>query len=154
VYAIILAGSAREANTYAKAVGLPRGRFRYATQASSIRGLRVATVHELPGFTKRPDKFSLESVLRYATYERTVVSPETFADLKRGLHQRETAYDVDRAAMVAHRYEAIKEASRGEETGAPKPSEAPAPAPKPRRAAAPKAPKPAPAAVAPTDYFA
>jgi len=159
VYTIVLAGSSKEANDYARVASLPRGRFRYATQASSIRGLRVAEIHELPGFARRADRHALNSVLRYTKGERIEISHEEFTDLKAAHQQRQTAYSLERAAMIAHRYESIKEASRGEETRTPEPSEGPAPAPevddlfknptprapRKRAAAKPAAPKPAPA---------
>lgn len=149
MYTIILAASTRDANTYAKVAGLKMGRFRYATQASSIKGLRVADIVELPGFERRPDRHALNSALRYSKGERRVVSVEEFSDLRDAFAQARKALPLERAAVIAHRYEAIKEASRGEETGTPEPRQDPAPAPKPPKRRTPAAPKPA----APAEIF-
>jgi hypothetical protein len=65
-YILVLAESPSEAAKYIKLAKLPRGRWRIASSASSIRGIRRATVHRLPGFKKRPDKFAVLSVLKYA----------------------------------------------------------------------------------------
>lgn len=65
-YILVLAATPQEAAKYIKLAKLPRGRWRIASSASAIRGIRRATVHCLPGFKKRPDKFAVLSVLKYA----------------------------------------------------------------------------------------
>lgn len=73
MYVIVLARTPQEGSTYAKRAKLPRGRFRVATSASTIKGLRVAEVHELPSFVDRPDRHAVEAVLRYARGPRLQV---------------------------------------------------------------------------------
>lgn len=73
MYVIVLCGNPQEGNRYAKRAKLPVGRYRVATRAGSIKGLRVAEVHELPSFASRPDKHAIEAVLRYAKCERLQV---------------------------------------------------------------------------------
>lgn len=65
-YVIILAGTPSEASRYVREAGLPRGRWRIATQASTIRGLRRAHVHVLPSFATRRDRHAVLTELRYA----------------------------------------------------------------------------------------
>lgn len=63
---IILASSHREAVAYAKDQGWRSGEYRYPVKASTIRGLRVAEIHELASFAKRFDRHAILGVLRYA----------------------------------------------------------------------------------------
>lgn len=162
MYVVILAGSPTEAQRYTRATNLPRGRFRYAAQASTIRGLRVAEIHELPGFAKRPDRHAINAVLRFVKGARVQVSDDEFADLLAAAGQRRTALPLEKALEVAYRYVAIQEANSGQSTGEAEPSEdvapapqpeepTPAPAPKPPRQRTRKAAEPAPAA--PQDLF-
>lgn len=64
MYKIILAENPQDANAYAKAQGIRRGTYRYAVRASSIAGLRVAEIHELPSFANRRDKHAINAELR------------------------------------------------------------------------------------------
>lgn len=73
MYVIVLARTPQEGSTYAKRAKLPRGRYRVATSASTIRGLRVAEVHELPSFAQRPDRHAVEAELRFARGPRKQV---------------------------------------------------------------------------------
>lgn len=74
---IVLAGTAMEAAAHAQRHRLPKGRWRYAVKASSIRGLRVAEVHILPGFLKRLDRHKIIGELRYARVPKTIEFHET-----------------------------------------------------------------------------
>jgi hypothetical protein len=139
VYVVILANTTGEAMTYAQAKKLPRGGFRYAARASTVKGLRVAEIHILPGFARRPDRFAIKAALRYTRAKYVEVSPEEYDQLV-------SAYPLERAARIAFRYQAIEEASRGQEAGETEPGEDAAPA-APRRSAPRKrkeGPKPAP----------
>lgn len=72
-FVVVLCENAREGNTYARRAGLQRGRYRVVASASSIRGLRVAHVHELPGFAKRRDRHAINAELRWTKGERIQV---------------------------------------------------------------------------------
>lgn len=61
---VVLAGSYPEAARYAASIGLRPGRFRYASSADTIRGLRVSEIHELPSYSKRRDTHAIEAALR------------------------------------------------------------------------------------------
>jgi len=146
MYVVILADTIREANAHARKHGLARGRFRFASSAANIRGLRVAEVHALPSFSRRPDRYAIRAVLRYA--KGKVVSfnhdDELIAESPlEPVAPQETRYELERAATVAFRYEAIKAADSNAleskievESPTVKRSK---PAPKPR-ATAPKVP--------------
>lgn len=101
MYVIVLAENHREANAYAQSAQLPRGRWRFAVRASSIRGLRVAEIHELPGFSKRRDQHAINAELRFARCERTIVDAVDIPPP--GL-----VADVD----LAHEYALIEETAR------------------------------------------
>lgn len=68
-YVIVLAKNTNEGSAYVRRANLPRGRWRIASSASSIRGLRRAHVHKLPTFDRRPDKHSILAELRHAQCE-------------------------------------------------------------------------------------
>lgn len=68
-YIIVLAGSSQEASKYVRRAGLPRGRWRIAASAASIRGIRAAHIHALPSFHHRRDGHSILAELRYAKCE-------------------------------------------------------------------------------------
>lgn len=144
-YTIILAGSTREASKYAKLAGLPKGRWRFASQAASIRGLRVAEIHELPSFARRPDRHAINGELRYTKGERIQVEmpEEPVVDQGDGMGEQLTIDDA-----IA---EAYAEEQHGSETGTPEPVQEAAPAPAPvveSPAAERKKRKPAPQAKA------
>lgn len=128
MYVVVLANNTREASSYIKAAGLSRARTRYASKASTIRGLRTAEVRILPGFKRRLDRHAILSELRWTKAKIREVSAEEIRQLL-------TAYPLEKAATIAARYLAIQEAARGEEAGETEPSEdaAPAEAPKRRR---------------------
>jgi hypothetical protein len=65
-YVIVLAKNSQEGAVYVRRAKLPRGRWRIAASAGSIRGLRKAQVHVLPSFNDRPDRHSILAELRYA----------------------------------------------------------------------------------------
>lgn len=159
MYVVVLANNTREAMRYAAAAKLPRGSFRYAAKASTIRRLRVAEVHILPEFHKRLDRHAILAELRYAKATYVEISAEQYRQLTE-------AYPLERAATIAARYLAIsnaldteEEAPSGEEARAPEPSEDPAPAEKvespavKRKTRAPKPPAAAKPVVADTDGF-
>lgn len=100
MYVVILAGTTLEAMRYANAAKLKRGRYRYALRAATIRGLRVAEVHILPGFARRLDRHAILAELRYAKFTQKVITPEE-------LKQLQTAYPLEKAATLAERYRAI-----------------------------------------------
>lgn len=143
MYVVILAGSPREANDYVRVANLPKGRYRYAAQASTIRGLRVAEVHELPGFARRPDRFAIAATLRYAKLDRWV---------KMGWPLEEALIEAYRLPLEEALAEAYPEPKTepDESTAASEPSEDPAPAPKPKAKSAKAAPR---AVTAPSDFF-
>lgn len=64
-YVVILAGTVQEGRTYARRKGLVLSRCRVVANASSVRGLRSAEIHELPSFSKRLDRHSINAQLRY-----------------------------------------------------------------------------------------
>lgn len=68
-YVLVLAQTSHEGAKYVRRANLPRGRWRVVAKASSIRGIRRAEVHCLPGFHKRPDKHAILGELRYAQCE-------------------------------------------------------------------------------------
>lgn len=146
-YVIVLAERVHEANLYAKRAGLPRGRFRFPTSAASIRGLRVAEIHELPSFSRRRDKHAIDAALRFARGERKMVEmppklEEPPVDQGDGMGEQLTIDDLSGDTgngdnMIAEGGPVPSE--NGEETRAAEPSEDPAPAPKKRKR------KPAPA---------
>lgn len=68
-YVLVLAKNTHEGAKYARRAKLTRGRYRVVSQASSIRGLRRAHVHILPGFHKRIDRHAIMAVLRHAQCE-------------------------------------------------------------------------------------
>lgn len=76
MYVVILANTPTEASAYAASKGLRPAQYRYAARASSVKGLRVAEVHELPSFAHRFDKHAINAALRYTRGERIVVSAE------------------------------------------------------------------------------
>lgn len=63
---LILAKDIRQANQYAKLAGLERFKYRAVTKAGSIRGVRNAEVHILPGFLARPDRHQILAALKAA----------------------------------------------------------------------------------------
>lgn len=65
-YVLVLAQTSHEGAKYVRRAKLPRGRWRVVAKASSIRGIRKADVHCLPGFHKRPDRHAILGELRYA----------------------------------------------------------------------------------------
>lgn len=76
-YILVLAKNTNEGAKYVQRAKLPRGRWRNVASAKSIRGIRKATVHCLPGFSQRPDRHSILAELRYAKCEWIdVVMPE------------------------------------------------------------------------------
>lgn len=83
-YVIVLTDKPNEANTYAKRAGLRRGQYRYPTSASSIRGIRVAEIHELPSFSQRRDRHAIDAELRYARGERKLVQMPEAAPVDQG----------------------------------------------------------------------
>ena len=116
MYVVILADTIREANAHARKHGLARGRFRFASSAANIRGLRVAEVHELPSFARRPDRYAIRAVLRYAKGKVVLFNHDDEPLVEHDLAvldlvaPQETRYELERAATVAFRYEAIKAA--------------------------------------------
>lgn len=99
-YILVLAQTPHEAATYIRRAELPRGRWRIAARASSIRGIRQATVHCLPGFHKRPDRHSILGELRYAKCEWVDVempgAADVVVDQGDGMGQQLTFEDVAR----------------------------------------------------------
>lgn len=65
-YVLVLASNAHEGAKYARRAKLTRGRYRVVSSASSIKGLRRAEVHILPGFRQRIDRHSILGALRWA----------------------------------------------------------------------------------------
>jgi hypothetical protein len=63
---LILAKDIREANDYARFVGLPRFTYRAVSRASAIRGIRNAEVHKLSSFNRRLDRHAILMALRNA----------------------------------------------------------------------------------------
>ena len=66
MYRVILCNDYREGHAYAVSQGFRHGNFRVASRAGTIKGLRVAEVHQLPSFEHRRDKHSILAALRYA----------------------------------------------------------------------------------------
>lgn len=66
MYRIILAKSHSEGVAYAKDQGWKAGTYRIASRAATIKGLRVAEVHELASFSERLDTHAVRAALRYA----------------------------------------------------------------------------------------
>lgn len=83
MYTIILAENPKEASRHAVEQGLKIGTWRYAVRASSIRGVKAAVIHELPGFAKRRDKHAINAELKrsawkaYGSLERKVFHDES-----------------------------------------------------------------------------
>lgn len=65
-YILVLAKNTNEGARYIRAAKLPRGRWRNVASASSIRGIRFATIHKLPSFDQRPDRHAILAELRHA----------------------------------------------------------------------------------------
>ena len=66
MYRVILCNDYREGHAYAVSQGFRHGNFRVASRAGTIKGLRVAEIHQLPSFEQRRDKHSILAALRYA----------------------------------------------------------------------------------------
>lgn len=64
-YVVVLAGSVQEGRTYARRKGLVLSRCRIVANASSVRGLRQAEIHELPSFNTRLDRHAINAQLRF-----------------------------------------------------------------------------------------
>lgn len=102
-YVLVLAQTSHEGATYVRRAKLPRGRWRVVARASSIRGIRKAEVHILPGFHRRPDRHSILGELRYAQCEMIDVEMpprETPAPVDQGDGMGEQL-TIDDAAPVA-----------------------------------------------------
>lgn len=97
MYRIILANTHTEAMEYARAKGFPRGSFRYATRAATIKGLRAAEIHELPSFALRMDKHAINAALRFARVERIQVTNWEYGQT----HQNDVTTDIARVADQA-----------------------------------------------------
>jgi len=98
-YVLVLAQTSHEGARYVRRAGLTRGRWRIVAKASSIRGIRKAHVHCLPGFHRRPDRHSILAELRYANCEWFDVEmpprPEEAAvDQGDGMGQQLTLEDI------------------------------------------------------------
>jgi hypothetical protein len=63
---LILARNIREANHYAKVIGLQRFSYRAVQSAGQIRGTRNAEVHMLSSFWRNPARFTVLNALRWA----------------------------------------------------------------------------------------
>lgn len=62
----ILAGSMREAHEFAQNhLGLGRGHYRLVMTASTLKSVRGADLHLVPGWEGRYDKFSLRGAIRW-----------------------------------------------------------------------------------------
>lgn len=66
MYRVILAGTYPEASAYARDQGWRAGTYRIAARAATIKGLRVAEVHELQSFQSRLDRHAVLATLRHA----------------------------------------------------------------------------------------
>lgn len=78
---LILCKSPREANQYAKLVGLQRFTYRYVARAGTIHGgLRQAEVHVLPSFLARIDRHRILSALRWTKCEVFYCDPADFEE--------------------------------------------------------------------------
>ena len=78
---LILCKSPREANQYAKLVGLQRFTYRYVARAGTIHGgLRNADVHVLPSFLDRIDRHRILSALRWTKCEVFYCDPADFEE--------------------------------------------------------------------------
>lgn len=76
MYIVILANTPSEAAQYAREKGLRNTEYRFAARAGSIKGLRMAEIHELPSFSRRADKHAINAALRFNKAKRIVVSFE------------------------------------------------------------------------------
>lgn len=72
MYTIILSATITEANAHAAREKLKRGSWRWPARPASIKGLRVAAIHELPSWRGRRDRHGIEVVLKRAKTTRTV----------------------------------------------------------------------------------
>lgn len=77
---LILAKSPREAQSYAKLVGLRPFTYRFVTRAAAIRGIRNAEVHILPSFILRIDRHGILATLRNAKLDVYYVDPADLVD--------------------------------------------------------------------------
>ena len=108
-YVLVLAQTSHEGAKYVRRAELQRGRWRIAARASSIRGIRKAEVHCLPGFHKRPDRHSILGELRYAQCEWfDVEMPLTEAEIA-DLRQDLLVLD-ERSLEVAYRANRLRDA--------------------------------------------
>lgn len=117
MFTVILAETSREAARYARQANLRKGSFRYATRAATIKGLRVAEIHELPSYKRRRDRFAVDSALRWTKGKR-----------RRVLLRAERYDDIDRCHGIALRYEALARGGQPEPASEPVPENAPQPA--------------------------
>jgi hypothetical protein len=137
----ILARNIREANHYAKVIGLQRFSYRAVQSAGQIRGTRNAEVHMLSSFWRNPARFTVLNALRWAKLDVYYVD---FVDGKVLDGETEPEAEIEgpseRDLEVAYRYNRLLDAEEtdGEEAGEAEQGEDAAPeaqgeAPKRRR---------------------
>jgi len=104
---LVLARNITEANRYAKHIGLQRFTYRPVRNAGSIRGVRNAEVHMLTSFNRRLDRHNILAALRWAKLDVFYVDYDAEQD-------RILAGPTSRELEVAHRYNALRDDSNGE----------------------------------------
>lgn len=62
---LVLSGSNRETQAYAKHLGVRPTAVQHAFGANNVRGVTLSEIHELPSFSSRRDKHSILAALRY-----------------------------------------------------------------------------------------
>lgn len=106
MYVVILAENSKEASRHAVDQGLKVGKYRYAVRAQSIAGLKVAVIHELPGFARRRDKHAINAELRRSA-RKTFGSQERIV-----FHDESLLSTYQEAEELAHAEHAAREAAR------------------------------------------
>lgn len=67
---LILARTFKDAHTYAKdELGLKIGHYRVVNAPGTLKAVRNTTLHLVPGWDKRPDRFGMRAAMRYGRNE-------------------------------------------------------------------------------------
>lgn len=106
---LILARTFKDAHSYAQDVlGLSIGYYRVVNSPGTIKAVRGRELHLVPGWDKRPDRFSMRSAIRFCrnTVIDVAAEPAAPADPRGDLTERQLE--------VAHRYNALLDTSNGD----------------------------------------
>lgn len=111
---LILAQSFKAAHQYAtEELGLSVGHYRVVTTAGTIKAVRGVDIHLVPGWEKRPDRFTMRSALKWSRLN--IVDVEKLRESRAAFDAamppaEDKRYPLDeRTQTVAARYNALRD---------------------------------------------